>query len=41
MYGSMGLHYEATTAQWVTAYNSVAADDETFVWHEISSSALV
>jgi len=39
MYGSMGTHYEATSPQWATTYNSITADNSTFVWHRAAISA--
>lgn len=42
MNGGMGLHYEATTPQWVTTQNSAgtaAPNADPFVWHNVTSSA--
>jgi hypothetical protein len=42
MFGSMGGHYEATTPQWITAYNAVTPQDNTtYVWHTLASSTAV
>jgi len=43
MFGGMGLHYEATTPQFVTTQNSAAASAagpaDQFVWHSAAKSA--
>ena len=42
MNGAMGLHYEATTPQWVTTQNSAGTagpNADPFVWHNVSASA--
>lgn len=42
MFGSMSAHYEATTPQWTTAYNSVTPSDSTsFVWHTLAKSTAI
>jgi hypothetical protein len=40
MFGSMGRHFESTTAQWVTTQNSVTGGPA-FVWYNVTDSAAV